>query len=146
VTLWRTNPIPAGRYWLDLIGDEKRVRFEGAVSGLNSAHPGLVHVESTVHHSADEPGATQPRDWVLFALSAPTIWDFSIGTPTIAGANVHSEADTIQRPDPEPDITTRIDNALRSSQQAVQTIAWVIAGSVLAAGVLIVVSHLGAKR
>lgn len=146
MTLQRTNPIPPGRYWLDLIGDSERVRWEGAVQGLNAAHPGILHVEGTTHHNAGEDGNAVPRDWVLFKVTAPMVWDFTIGTPTVAAASVTSEADTVQRPAPEPDLSTRIETALKSSQQAVQTIAWVVGGAILLGGLVIAVSHLGAKK
>ena len=149
----RENPLPVGRYWLDLIGDSKRVSFEGGVKGLNEAHPGLVHVISTAHHNAGEDGNEQPRDWVLFATTAPAIWDFeAIGTPTVAAPSVMSEGDTVQRPPPEPGAAEQIADALAaakraalSTTQAVQTVAYVFVGAVLLAGVIIAVTRFGGK-
>jgi hypothetical protein len=125
-----------GRYWIDLIGNERIGQFGAGVKGLNAAHPGLVKIISATRHRANEAReyaeATQPgqeqdltgllvelwegiageipdtpeRDWVLFETSAPAVWDFSVmGTPTPAGPEIKSEADTVQRPDPEKEIT-----------------------------------------
>jgi hypothetical protein len=128
-----TKPLPPGRYWIDLIGAERIAKFGGGVKGLNEAHPGLVRVISATRHlqneardyaeSPDLTGVlvalwetvvgniqdTPERDWVLFEVTAPAIWDFeAMGTPTVAPAWVKSESDTVQRPAPEPDITTEI--------------------------------------
>ena len=127
------SPLPAGRYWIDLIGAERIAKFGGGVKGLNEAHPGLVRIISATRHleneardyaeSPDLTGVlvalwetvvgnvqdTPERDWVLFQTTAPAIWDFKeMGVPTVAGADVKSEGDTVQRPEPEPDITDKI--------------------------------------
>lgn len=171
MTVVRENPIPPGRYWLDLIGDEKRARFEGAVKGLNEAHPGLMLVESTTHHAENENqvnnqtgrswmqvvldnagaivwGEGQPtpvRDWVLFKLTAPTVWDFEkLGSPTIAGDNIHSEGDTVQRPDPTMDPLDKLHDTLQDMSSLARGALGVIIGVAAAAGVVLLVS--GRKR
>jgi hypothetical protein len=129
----RTKPLPVGRYWIDLVGAERIGNFGAGVKGLNEAHAGLVRVISATRHlaneakdyaeSADLTGVlvrlwegmvgqiqdTPERDWVLFEVTAPAIWDFDVmGTPTVAAAWVKSESDTVQRPAPEPEVTDRI--------------------------------------
>lgn len=142
MTVVRENPLPVGRYWLDLIGDEKRVRFEGGVKGLNTAHPGLVHVISTVHHDADEGSVGTPaRDWVLFETTAPAIWDFEkIGSPTIADKSVTSEADTVQRPEREKDPLDALHDSLSDVGSLARGAFGVIIGITVAAGVVLLVS------
>jgi len=133
MTIQRTNPVPPGRYWIDLVGPQKIGNFGAGVRGLNEAHPGIIRIISATRHLANEAKDyaespdltgvlvqlwegmvgqiqdTPERDWVLFQVTAPAMWEFdTMGTPTVAAANVTSEADTAQRPDPEPDITEQI--------------------------------------
>lgn len=122
------SPLQPGRYWIDLIGEERIAKFGGGIKGLNDAHPGIIKIISATRHLANEArdyaesddltgvlvgiwealagriSETPERDWVLFQVTSPAVWDFeTMGTPTIAGPNVKSEADTVQRPDPEKD-------------------------------------------
>lgn len=169
MTVVKTNPLPKGRYWLDLIGPEHIAAFEGGVKGLNEAHAGLVHVIATTHHAADENqeqnqtgrswlqvvldsagaivwGEGQPtpeRDWALFETTAPAIWDFeAIGVPTIAAANIKAEGDTVQRPDPEKDPLDKLNLDLGSIEKAVGIGLGVAAGLAL----LVVVVTLAKRR
>lgn len=165
-----TNPLPAGRYWIDLIGAERIARFGGGVEGLNEAHPGLIRIVSATRHLANEAkdyaespdltgdlvklweslaGSiedTPERDWVLFEVIAPAIWDFdAMGVPTVAGPNIKSESDTGQRPAPEADITTQIQNAAKSAAGTVTTVVYILAAAA-GLGLLISISKRGGVR
>lgn len=148
------NPLPPGRYWIDLIGAERIARFGGGVKGLNEAHPGIIRIISATRHLANEARDyaespditgdlvkiweaiagqiqdTPERDWVLFEVTAPAVWDYdAMGSPTVAGPEVKSEADTVQRPEPEPDITEKIYQATHGGIGG--TISKVVLGSVM---------------
>jgi hypothetical protein len=127
------KPLPIGRYWIDLIGEQRIGNFGAGVKGLNGAHPGIIRIISATRHVANDAREyaespdltgvlvalwetvagniqdTPERDWVLFEVTAPALWDFEVmGTPTIAAANVKAESDTVQRPAPEVDPTEKI--------------------------------------
>lgn len=153
MTIMRENPIPPGRYWIDLIGPERIGQFGAGVKGLNESHPGIVRIISATRHteneardyaeSADLTGVlvrlwegiagsvqdTPERDWVLFEVTSPAVWDYNaMGTPTVAGKQVKSERDTIQAPEPEPDITEKI---LGATSGIGGTVSKVVLGSVM---------------
>lgn len=133
----RENPVPVGRYWLYLIGEEQRGQFEAGVKGLNTAHPNLVRVIATTHHAADETGAGEPEtDWVLFEVSSPAIWDFGkMGQPTVAGPEVKTEADVKDRPAPTMDPLDALHDQIASAASLARGLTGVIIGVGLLAGV-----------
>lgn len=94
----RANPLPAGRYWVDVFETDSP-----DFSSWLGANRSTVSIVSTEHFDANAGGPA--RDWVLFQVSAPTPWN-GPGFPTIADASVTSSSDTAQRPPPAPDITT----------------------------------------
>lgn len=141
----RENPLPKGRYWLYLIGEEQRGQFEAGKKGLNEAHPGLVTVVATTHHNADETGSKEPEtDWILFDVSSPAIWDFQrMGSPTEAGKDVTTESDIKSRPEPEKDPLDKLHDELESmgSIAALARGAFgVIIGVAVASGIVLLVS------
>jgi hypothetical protein len=93
----RTNPIPAGRYWVDVFGFNIPLAaawFKG-MSGLG------VHVNATEHFPSTE--VPEVRDWYLFTYTpvngVPVVWDQkTFGFLTIAGPEVKSSADTASTP------------------------------------------------
>ena len=93
----RTNPIPAGRYWVDVFGvniPSAAAWFKG-MSGLG------VHVDATEHFPATE--LRNIRDWYLFTYTpvngVPVTWDQkTFGFLTVAGPEVKSSADTASGP------------------------------------------------
>lgn len=96
-TLEKRSPLPAGRYWVDVFGKNIPAAdaWFKAMSGLG------VHVDATQVTPDEDPNRT--LNWYLFTY-APTggvliVWDKSLGYPTIAGANIKSQSDTIQAPD-----------------------------------------------
>lgn len=102
--LERTNPLPAGRYWVDVFQPDA-----DAFGAWLSSNKATVHVVSTEHFERNASGP--PRDWYLFQVMAPTPWQ-GPGFPTIADATVTSSSDTATRPDPTPDtLSTAADAA-----------------------------------
>jgi hypothetical protein len=88
--------IPPGRYWLDVLGDKRKI-FTDWAKGKPE-----VRIESTEDH-ADENRLfvifTIPTTANNYGLSGAFFPTNVLGFPTIA-TNVTSSADTIQRPDP----------------------------------------------
>lgn len=100
MTVETRNPLPAGRYWIDV---SKEPTSLGTFLGFLDAGKSFVHVEVT----EDDPDFS----WYLFATTKDLVWPSNIGYPTIAEKNVKSRADTIQRPDPEKDVLDQIPSA-----------------------------------
>jgi hypothetical protein len=93
----RRNPLPVGRYWIDI---SKEPVPMGTWQGFLGAATGFVHVEST------EDDETQ--SFYIFTTTKELVWPDGIGSPSIAGPAIKSKADTVQRPDPEPDAIDQI--------------------------------------
>lgn len=111
----RTQPLPAGRYWIDVRG----AQLDPWMAWVRS-NPQLV----TVDHS--EAVEVQPVNapavgitFFIFRTSKPLRFDQkSFGFPTTAGPEVHVAADTDQRP-PVPTIKSEIlDPLLDKVQEA----------------------------
>ncbi len=138
----RENPVPAGRYWLYLIGEEQRGQFEAGKKGLNEAHPGLVRVLATTHHEPNETGENEPEtDWILFEVSAPALWDFEkMGFPTVAPKDVTTEADIKTRPEPTEDPLDALQDRLADLGTLAKGAFGVIIGFAVAGGVLLLVN------
>jgi hypothetical protein len=98
VAIERRNPLPSGGvYWVDVIGEEAMKAFT-AWRQRNA-----VKVIRTRYHEAVTShlwGLARPaREWVLFETTQITPWE-GPGLPTIA-SRATTEADTVQKPDPE---------------------------------------------
>lgn len=100
MTVETRNPLPAGRYWIDVSKSPKSL---GTFLGFLDAHKGFVHVEAT----EDDPEFS----WYLFSTTKDLIWPEGIGYPTVAGADIKSRADTVQRADPEKDVIDQLPTA-----------------------------------
>ncbi len=100
MTVETRNPLPAGRYWIDVSKEPTQL---GTFLGFLDAAKGFVHVEAT----EDDPDFS----WYLFTTTKDLVWPSNIGYPTIAEKNVKSRADTVQRLDPEKDVLDQIPSA-----------------------------------
>lgn len=126
----RTNPLPVGKYWVDVFAPQE-VAFQGWLQ-KNKAN---VIVTST--ESFDAVGDYPSRNWRLFEVNAPVMWE-GPGFPTIAGPNVKSSTDTADRPAPEPDVIDKLKGLGGDAASSVKT-AMIVGGMVLVvvAGVLV---------
>lgn len=105
MALERRSPLPAGMYWLDVLGDN-RIAF----AAWRTAHGADVKVRGT--ESFPE------REWLKFEVLRPVAWDAKqFGFPNIirAGEAIDSSADTVQRPDPEKDPLDKLGDELSSA-------------------------------
>lgn len=136
----RANPLPAGRYWVDVFQPDA-----DAFGAWLSSNKATVRVVSTQHFDRNDAGP--PRDWYLFEVTAPTPWQ-GPGLPTRADASITSSADTVQRPDPLPDpLSQAADTAsdlfssARSAATALPTVALVAVG----VGVALLIARSGGR-
>lgn len=87
----RSNPLPPGRYWVDVSPDDR-----GAFDGWLQANRGTVVVRSTSQDGSSD------WQWILFDVTAPAMafWN-GPGYPTIADPSVTTESQVKQVPMPE---------------------------------------------
>lgn len=93
----QVNPLPEGRYWIDIFGAAKRTAF----LEWRAKHKDSVRVRGT-----EENAGPPLHAWFLFVVDHPVPFPPGLGYPTIADASVKSKDDTVQRPDPEPHWST----------------------------------------
>lgn len=106
MALERRDPLPPGRYWLDLFPPLVPGRPDGRKHFAEwvKEHTGAVLIEST-----ESFASTPPREFVIFRTSRSVPWGRHMGDvlgfPTIAPSSgagaVRSSSDTVQRPPPE---------------------------------------------
>lgn len=125
--LERRNPLPAGRYWKDI--------FEADAEAFRAwlkDHGDTVKVRTT-ETITGEPS----RDWYLFEVTAPTMWD-GPGYPDVATTAVQTSADTVQRPDPEKDPLDKLDAT--DPLGFGKAVPWIIAGVAAVAAIAVLKS------
>lgn len=119
----RRNPLPPGVYWIDVFDPNRQAfaewlkafapvvrlrateHFGPGTSPLHAFLQGAWTVSPALAALANlVPGTEGPaRDWALFEVLAPSPFDAKrFGYPTIAGAEVKSSDDTVQKPDVKP--------------------------------------------
>lgn len=96
--LEKDNPLPPGRYWVDVFG----LNIPKADDWFKTMAAVGVHVDATEHFEATE--VPNVRNWYLFTYKPngtliPPVWDQkTFGFPTVAGPEIKSSADTAQTP------------------------------------------------
>lgn len=100
----RRRPLPAGRYWLDVF-DEDRAAWETWSTAMkNVGRLKITHTESF-----PEIGDSKAHDFIIFETDAETIgWPEEVGPLSVAGPNIQSSADTVDRPEPMPEVIDQI--------------------------------------
>jgi hypothetical protein len=97
VALERRNPLPAGRYWVDI-----QTKFLAGFQNMLDRNASTLTVESREEHPLLSNFDLSVTTFV-FRTSAPLEWKSrEWGYPTKAGPDIQSAADTSQRPAPEP--------------------------------------------
>lgn len=130
----RRRPLPAGRYWADIF--RPNVYWDAWVQMYGQA--GKIHGEVSEHFPGVE--GSPDRDFVIFTTSEELPWpdaDMKV-TPSVAGPDVHSSSDTVQRPDPEKDPIGKITDIAEGVTGKLNT-AFTAVLVVLVAGVAIAV-------
>lgn len=118
----RRNPLPVGRYWVDV--------FEPDMAGFRewlASHRGeRIYVErSSLHEDQLGPGGSlfsepQVREWVLFRVLHPVPWQ-GPGYPTIATEGIDHSSDTVQRPPPPRTLGDRLEDAAGQTGRVIST-------------------------
>lgn len=93
----RRSPLPVARYWVTAFGDK-----ESALAAfLNTqVQAGLVKVTQTEH--IDETDDHPAGSFLVFVVTKPNSVPWlatAFGFPNLAGADIKSLADTVDRPD-----------------------------------------------
>jgi hypothetical protein len=134
----RRRPLPAGRYWIDVF-DKNRDVWEIWRNAM--AHVGHLKVQHT--ESFDAVGDNEPHDFLIFSTNAETIgWPEQIQGPNVAGPEIQSSDDTLDRPDPTPEIIDQLSTAVGSATSGAKTVLTVGLGvAVVAALVAIFRRH-----
>lgn len=125
--LERRNPLPVAKYWKDIF--EADAEAFGAWLRDNQE---TVKVRTTEHIDGDPP-----RDWILFEVTSPTMWD-GPGYPDVAAPDVHSSADTVQRPAPEKDPLDKLD--AKDPLGLKSAVPWIVAGVAVVATIAVLKS------
>lgn len=133
----RRNPVPPGRYWIDI--------FESGFSAWQTwlaSNRSTVRVESTEEHPA--AGDAPARQFFIFSVSAPILWpeNRGLGLPSIADPGVSSSADTVVRPPPPGGVIDQLGDAVDSISSGVKTVVVVVGGLAIAIAALAVVARL----
>lgn len=107
MAIQRKNPVPKGRYWVDIIDTKTNPGCRLYFSSWLLRNSKKVKVVKVEHFGALYSGAD--RDWYLFDVLEPVTWENGkgFGLPTIVqsgenptAAPVATAADTATRPEP----------------------------------------------
>jgi hypothetical protein len=141
MTIERRNPLPAGRYWIDIF-ESGFTAFQSWLSNNKSS----VRVETTEDYPA--AGDAPARQFYIFAVSAPTAWpsDRGLGLPSIATSNVTSSSDTATRPDPPPDVVDQIAATASGIGEDLKKTVLVVVGAGLFIAIAVGLSRTIGKR
>lgn len=121
MSIERRNPIPPGRYWIDTFDPDIGDFAEWA---KNSPQVSVIASEL---HDDEKP----KRQWVLFAVKEPgAVFEATkFGFPTIAGEDVKSSDDTVQKPEvKQPELADLVESA-----KGVAYLALALVGAIVAA-------------
>lgn len=124
--LERNNPLPAGQYWIDVVGLKAQEHF--AAWRFENKDALLI----LVYENYDAQGDFPARDWVKFEVKTPVPWNaVQLGFPNII--------------EPEDSIDTSSDTATNPTNEEigvcdiacqVEKVGWVV-GGVLVLGLLV---------
>lgn len=123
MTIERRNPVPKGRYWVDIIDTKS---YPGArlffVAWL-ARNRGKVEVVKKESFGALVTGSA--RDWYLFDVKLPVTWEKGqgFGRPTIVRSAENPTApvvtkpeDTATKPPPPPSFTEQLSEMLQDAK------------------------------
>lgn len=136
MALERRRPLPAGRYWFDVVPGN-RAQWDLWLGGMTNVTS--VTIEHTEHFEAVSgvPGVpdSPARDFVIFSLTSPNVaWEVAgLPSPTIAPKTVQSASDTADVPPPEPSALEQLQSATAGIGTAAKVGIGVGAGVVVVA-------------
>jgi hypothetical protein len=106
--LERRNPIPPGRYWIDVIGKENIDDFGAWIIEMQ----GAVRLVTSTEDTESEP----PQLWALFEVPegrSPFLDQQKFGFPTTAPEGVKNKEDTEQGGDDDDDGAGDVSKAIK---------------------------------
>ncbi len=125
----RNSPLPIARYWITAFGDKEPLLAQ-YLKTQSSA--GFLRVTITEHieETSDHPSGSFFVFVVKTAKAVP--WPGQLfGFPNLAGADIKSLADTVDRPDLPNDGFDDLGDLLQKVADTGSTIAWVAGGAAL---------------
>ena len=111
----QVSPIPPGRYWIIVNNPGNIADFDSWLRDMQ----GGVRVETT---SLDRRGSASSQ-FIIFNVPegrSPFLSAVQFGFPNIAGPEIRSREDVIQRPDPIMDPLDRLPDPLEAAKSAAQ--------------------------
>lgn len=147
MTIERRNPLPIGRYWIDIF-DSGNAAWQGWLASNAST----VRVESTQDFDASGTSVlntTAPaRRFIIFVTTAPTPWppNMGIGLPTIADSDVNQSDDTVVKPPPEKDPLDKLSDWGSDLGKTIGTTIAIAAAAVVAIGAFTLVGRMRRRR
>lgn len=88
------NPLPIGRYWSDLIGENAIWRW---LEWKKNVAADRVNIVTSVHYDAS--GESPEREFVLYEVVSPVFYDHAFYAPVNDGVGINGEDDTVSKPD-----------------------------------------------
>ena len=123
----RRSPLPVARYWITAFGDKEPL-LAAFLKTQSSA--GFLRVTITEH--IDETSDHPPGSFFVFVVKQPNAvpWAGSLfGFPNLAGADIRTLADTVDRPDKPQDGLDSLGDVLQKVADTGTTIAWLAGGA-----------------
>lgn len=101
MALEKADPLPVGRYWIDLFGPPVgKVALDGRAFFETWREKFSDRVRVRVSESFD---SDPPRDFRIFEVIDPAPWGdimaSKLGFPTVAPPDIQTSDDTVQKPD-----------------------------------------------
>lgn len=122
----QVSPIPAGRYWILVNGPGNIADFDAWIRDMQ----GAVRVETS---SLGRRGADSVA-FIIFNVPvgrAPFLNAAQFGFPNVAGPEVQSVQDVVQRPDEPADPLDRIPDPLEYAKEKAEQAAFLLAAIIL---------------
>ena len=119
MALERRRPLPAGRYWLDVF-EPNQLAWGSWVDAMTRMVPPRATIEVTQHF--DGTDGAGPHDFVIFSIPGENVaWEAAgLPSPTIAGPEIQTSDDTVQKPPPEPDLIDQLNEAATGISRTAQ--------------------------
>lgn len=137
--LEKRRPLPPGRYWVDIF-PQHRPKWDAYVAVM--AQRGALGVQTTQYFEAVD-GAPE-HTFVIFVTTEELVWpDAEMGfAPNVAGPEIQSSDDTVQKPEPSPDPFTQVN----AWGKEIGKLVTVVVGVSLAALAVVVVTSVASKQ
>lgn len=127
MALERRSPLPRARYWITAFG-EKEPMLAAFLKTQSMAGFLQVTITENIEETSDHPSGS----FFVFVVKQPDTvpWPATLfGFPNLAGADIKSLADTVQRPDKPQDGLDDLGDFIEKVADTGSTIAWLAGGA-----------------